>query len=46
MRGHGFILPRQEHEAPLPRLQDMLGPLGEQLTHLLGSVQDKTNIYS
>lgn len=46
MRDHHFVLPRQEQQAPLPRVEDLLGPLGEQLTNLFGSVQAKTNFYS
>ena len=46
MRDHHFVLPRQMQEAPLPKVEDLLGPLGEQLTHLFGSVQAKTNYYS
>ena len=46
MRDHHFVLPRQERQAPLPKVEDLLGPLGEQLTNLFGSVQAKTNFYS
>jgi len=46
MREHRFVLPRQAQETALPKVEDLLGPLGEQLTHLYGSVQAKTNFYS
>ena len=46
MREHRFVLPRQAREASLPQVSELLGPLGEQLTRLYGSVRDKTNFYS
>ena len=36
MREHRFVLQRQEQEAVLPGIEDLLGPLGEQLTRLYG----------
>ena len=39
MREHRFILPRQE--ASLPPVEDLLGPLGEQLARLYGQAGDK-----
>lgn len=46
MREHHFVLPRQEQEAALPRMEDLLGPLGEQLTRLYGDAQAPTQLYS
>lgn len=46
MREHRFVLPRQAQETTLPKVEDLLGALGEQLTGLYGSVQAKTNFYS
>jgi len=46
MREHHFVPPRQEQEAKLPRVEDLLGPLGEQLTHLYGDAQAPTQFYS
>ena len=46
MREHHFVLPRQEQETPLPRVEDLLGPLGEQLTRLYGDAQAPTQFYS
>ena len=46
MREHHFVLPRQEQEMPLPRVEDLLGPLGEQLTRLYGDAQAPTQFYS
>lgn len=36
MREQHFVLQRQEQEATLPGIEDLLGPLGEQLTRLYG----------
>lgn len=36
MREHRFVLQRQEQEIALPGIEDLLGPLGEQLTRLYG----------
>ena len=46
MREHLFVLPRGGHELILPKIEDLLGPLGEQLTHLYGNAQAQTNYYS
>ena len=46
MREHRFVLPRQEQESTLPRVEDLLGPLGEQLTRLYGDAQAPTQFYS
>ena len=46
MREHRFVLPRQAQETTLPKVEDLLGALGEQLTGLYGGVQAKTNFYS
>lgn len=46
MREHRFVLPRREQEAVLPGIEDLLGPLGEQLTRLYGDAQAPTNLYS
>ena len=46
MRKNQFILPHDAQQAPLPRLEDLMGPLGEELTRLFGSVQSKTNYFS
>ena len=46
MREHHFVLPRQEQETKLPRVEDLLGPLGEQLTRLYGDAQAPTQLYS
>ena len=46
MRKNQFILPREASRATLPRLEDLMGPLGEELTRLFGNVQSKTNYYS
>lgn len=46
MRAQRFVVNRQEQQAPLPKLEDLLGPLGEQLTQLFGDVQAKTNFIS
>lgn len=46
MREHRFVLPRDERQGALPRIEDLLGPLGEQLTQLFGDVQAKTNFIS
>ncbi len=45
MHGHNFILPRRS-QAKLPRVEDLLGPLGEQLTRLYGQAGDKTRFLS
>ncbi|MBR5076025.1 MAG: hypothetical protein IKX28_03320 [Bacteroidales bacterium] len=42
MRGHRFILPREE--TVLPKVEDLLGPLGEQLTRLYGQAGDDTRL--
>lgn len=44
MREQRYALPEQE--AALPRMEDLLGPLGDQLTRLYSTSQDKTNLYS
>lgn len=36
MREQRFVLQRRERETALPRVEDLLGPLGEQLTRLYG----------
>lgn len=46
MREHHFVLPRQEQEGTMPRVEDLLGPLGEQLTRLYGDAQAPTQFYS
>lgn len=46
MREHRFVLPRREREAVLPKVEDLLGPLGEQLTRLYSDAQSPTNLYS
>lgn len=46
MREHLFVLPRSGQEPVLPKIEDLLGPLGEQLTHLYGEARDKINYYS
>ncbi|MCR4859898.1 MAG: hypothetical protein K5910_04460 [Bacteroidales bacterium] len=46
MREHRFVLPREARETVLPKVEDLLGPLGEQLTRLYGNAQDKTIFYS
>ena len=46
MRENHFVLPRQEQESTLPRVEDLLGPLGEQLTRLYGDAQAPTKLYS
>ena len=46
MREQRFILPRQAQESTLPRVEDLLGPLGEQLTRLYGDAQAPTQMYS
>jgi len=42
MRERRFALPEQE--ASLPKMEDLLGPLGDQLTRLYAESQMKTNI--
>ncbi|MBO7575664.1 MAG: hypothetical protein J6S99_07665 [Bacteroidales bacterium] len=44
MREQNYILPHEE--IVLPRLEDLLGPLGEQLTHLYTNANSETNLYS
>ena len=44
MRERQFALPPSE--AVLPRIEDLLGPLGEQLTRLWSESGDPTNLYS
>lgn len=44
MRGRQLILPEQENT--LPRMEDLLGPLGEQLSRLYTASREKTNYYS
>ena len=44
MREHRFILPREE--TALPKVEELLGPLGEQLAHLYGQAGDKTRFLS
>ena len=44
MREKRYALPEQD--TTLPRMEDLLGPLGDQLTRLYTEAQDKTNIYS
>lgn len=44
MRGQQLILPEQE--TALPRIEDLLGPLGEQLSRLYTESREKTNFYS
>ncbi|MBQ9661229.1 MAG: hypothetical protein IJV37_08260 [Bacteroidales bacterium] len=47
MREHRFVMPQSgQQESLLPRMEDLLGPLGEQLTHLYGDIQAKTNFIS
>ncbi|MCR4824077.1 MAG: hypothetical protein K5849_01840 [Bacteroidales bacterium] len=46
MREYHFVLPRGGQETVIPKIEDLLGPLGEQLTHLYGDAQAKTNYYS
>ena len=46
MREHLFVLPRSAQETVLPKIEDLLGPLGEQLTHLYGNAQAQTNYLS
>ena len=46
MREHLFVLPRSGQVSTLPKTEDLLGPLGEQLTHLYGNAQAHTNYYS
>ena len=46
MRENLFVLPRGGQESVLPKIEDLLGPLGEQLTHLYGNAQAQTNYYS
>ena len=45
MREHHYILPRPE-EPVLPPMEDLLGPLGEQLTRLYSDAQAQTNYIS
>ena len=45
MREHRYILPRPE-EPVLPPMEDLLGPLGEQLTRLYSDAQAQTNYIS
>ena len=44
MREKRYALPEQD--AALPRMEDLLGPLGDQLTRLYTESKEKTNIYS
>jgi ATP-dependent Clp protease ATP-binding subunit ClpA len=44
MREHRFILPREE--TALPKVEDLLGPLGEQLARLYGQAGDNTRFLS
>ena len=44
MHEHRFILPRRQDA--LPRVEDLLGPLGEQLTRLYGQAGDDTRLLS
>ena len=44
MREHRFILPREE--TALPKVEELLGPLGEQLARLYGQAGDKTRFLS
>jgi ATP-dependent Clp protease ATP-binding subunit ClpC len=44
MHEHRFILPRRQDA--LPRMEDLLGPLGEQLTRLYGQAGDDTRFLS
>ena len=44
MREQNYILPHEE--IILPRLEDLLGPLGEQLTHRYTNANSETNLYS
>ena len=44
MHEHRFILPRRQDG--LPRVEDLLGPLGEQLTRLYGQAGDETRFLS
>ena len=44
MHGHRFILPREK--TVLPKVEDLLGPLGEQLTRLYGQTGDDTRLLS
>ena len=46
MREHLFVLPRSGQETVLPKIEDLLGPLGEQLTLLYGNAQAQTNYLS
>ena len=46
MREHRFVVPRHEQQGALPKVEELLGPLGEQLTQLFGDVQAKTNFIS
>ena len=45
MHGNRFILPRRS-QVELPRVEDLLGPLGEQLTRLYGQAGDNTRLLS
>lgn len=44
MREKSYVLPEQE--ISLPRMEDLLGPLGDQLTRLYTETNEQTNIYS
>lgn len=44
MREKRYALPEQD--TALPRMEDLLGPLGDQLTRLYTESKEKTNIYS
>ena len=44
MREQNYIFPHEEIVPP--RLEDLLGPLGEQLTHLYTNAYSETNLYS
>lgn len=44
MREQNYIFPHEE--IVVPRLEDLLGPLGEQLTHLYTGAHSETNFYS
>ncbi len=48
MRARRFVLPRQDTQAALPRVEDLLGPLGEQMTRLFGEAgsEDPARIFS
>ena len=44
MRERRYALPEQE--TALPRMEDLLGPLGDQLSRLYTESHEKTNLYS